>query len=136
MLVPVAVRRVRAVRPDHDQPVAHAQHVDLVPYSSDSTAEVITSSGGPIRNRPSTRYSTRSTSGRIGLISWVTNTTAVPAARRRWSISCGDAWRWWARSSESSGSSHSSTAGSPTSAWATRSRCCSPPESRPTGASA
>src|SRR5690606_17614984 len=31
-------------------------------YSSDSTSEVITSSGVPIRNLPSTRYSTRSTS--------------------------------------------------------------------------
>ena len=29
VVVPVAVRGVRAVRPDHDQPVAHAQHVDL-----------------------------------------------------------------------------------------------------------
>ena len=100
-----------------------------------ASREVITSSGRPIRNRPSTRYSTRSTSGSTGLISCVTNSTAVFAARRRSSISelttC-----WLARSSDSSGSSHSSTSGSLISACATRSRCCSPPESRPTGASA
>ncbi|SLI09154.1 Uncharacterised protein [Mycobacteroides abscessus subsp. abscessus] len=58
-----------------------------VRYSSESTSEVITSAGVPMRNRPSTRYSTRSTNGRIGLISWVTNRTAVSWLRLRLSIS-------------------------------------------------
>ena len=80
-------------------------------YSSDSVSEVITSSTVPTRNRPSTRYSTRSTYGRTGLTSWVTNSTAVSASRRRGSISA-DTSRALAGSRFSSGSSHSSSTGS------------------------
>ena len=52
---------------------------------------------------------------------------------RRWVSMMSTTSRWCLRSSDSKGSSQSSSCGSPSSAWAMRSRCCSPPESIPMG---
>ncbi|OUD87660.1 hypothetical protein BC477_06675 [Clavibacter michiganensis subsp. michiganensis] len=88
-----------------------------------------------MRNRPPTRYSTRSTMSSTGLTSWVTNTTAASVSLRCRSISSLTT-RWCPRSRLRSGSSQRRSRGSDARAWATRSRCCSPPERVETGASA
>ena len=82
VLVPVMAVRfgdVELVGADDDDAATHIQHVDLGPVQLAEARAGQHVGGVPIAQRPSTRYSTRSTNGRIGLMSWVTNNTAVRA---------------------------------------------------------
>ena len=54
------------------------QHVDVGLVQIRQPALVSTSAGEPTAQRVPTRYRTRSTNGRIGLISWVTKITELP----------------------------------------------------------
>ena len=110
VVVVVVVGALVVGRADDDDPAADAQHVDRRAVEAGQRLGRQHLVGRPIAHRPGARYSTRSTSPQIGLMSCVTNMTGVPAVRRRASISpvtiCCEA-----RSRDSSGSSASSSSG-------------------------
>ena len=88
---------------------------------------VITSCGVPLALRPLARYRTRSISARMGLMSWVTNSTVTPRVRTVLLTSATISWPR-AISRLARGSSRRRSRGSERSACAMSIRCRSPPE--------